>query len=145
MTVDTSPEAIAALLDGVTDGPWEYRPCKYDDWGTVKAGNFVLLQARDPLRCGDAVLDQCRRDHVDPRERNARFIASARQLVPALAAENAALKAEVARLREALEWYGEQARLCRIIHSAGDAGRTALSEDGGSRARATLKGNTDEP
>ena len=46
--------------------------------------------------------------------------------------------AEIARLREALEWYGEQARLCRLIHSEGDAGRAALSEDGGKCARAAL-------
>ena len=44
-----------------------------------------------------------------------------------------------AKLREALEWYGEQARLCRLIHSEGDAGRHALSSDGGTRARAALE------
>lgn len=41
-------------------------------------------------------------------------------------------------LREALEWYGEQARLARLIHSGGDAGRHALADDGGKRARAIL-------
>ena len=45
---------------------------------------------------------------------------------------------EIERLREALEWYGEQARLARLIHSEGDAGREALSRDGGSKARAAL-------
>jgi hypothetical protein len=44
----------------------------------------------------------------------------------------------VAELVEALKWYGENARLCRLIHSEGDAGRHALSEDGGKRARALL-------
>lgn len=43
------------------------------------------------------------------------------------------------RLVETLEWYEEQARLCRLIHSEGDAGRQALSADGGKRARAALK------
>jgi hypothetical protein len=38
----------------------------------------------------------------------------------------------------ALEWYAEQARLCRLIHSEGDAGRRALSNDGGKQARAAL-------
>lgn len=38
----------------------------------------------------------------------------------------------------ALEWYGEQARLCRLIHSEGDAGRHALSNDGGRLAREAL-------
>lgn len=42
------------------------------------------------------------------------------------------------KMREALEWYGEQARLARLIHSEGDSGRHALAEDGGKRARAAL-------
>lgn len=46
--------------------------------------------------------------------------------------------AEITRLRTELEWYGEQARLCRLIHSEGDKGRHALSADGGNRARAAL-------
>lgn len=41
-------------------------------------------------------------------------------------------------LEEALGWYGEQSRLCRLIHSAGDVGRNALSRDGGQRARLLL-------
>jgi len=41
-------------------------------------------------------------------------------------------------LRTALEWYGEQARLARLIHSGGDPGRQALAEDGGKRAAAIL-------
>ncbi len=41
-------------------------------------------------------------------------------------------------LLKALEWYGEQARLARLIHSEGDAGRHALADDGGSRARAFI-------
>lgn len=43
--------------------------------------------------------------------------------------------AETLRL---LEWYGEQARLARLIHSEGDAGRQALANDGGEKARAHL-------
>lgn len=39
---------------------------------------------------------------------------------------------------EALAWYGEQARLARLIHSEGDAGRNALQADGGKRANALL-------
>lgn len=51
---------------------------------------------------------------------------------------NALLTAEIDRLRQTLEWYAEQARLCRLIHSEGDAGRHALSEDGGKRAQQAL-------
>ena len=43
-----------------------------------------------------------------------------------------------AELVEALRWYGEQARLARLIHSEGDAGRHALAADGGEKARAAL-------
>jgi len=53
-----------------------------------------------------------------------------------------ALAAENARLREALTWYGEQARLARLITREGDARRNALDADGGKRARAAL---TPEP
>lgn len=51
------------------------------------------------------------------------------------------LQAENARLRGELKWYGEQARLSRLIHSEGDAGRNALSADGGERARLALSNN----
>ena len=43
------------------------------------------------------------------------------------------------QMRLALEWYGEQARLCRLIHSEGDIGRALLDADGGRRARAALE------
>lgn len=55
-----------------------------------------------------------------------------------LTAELNALRSAVRELREVVEWYGENARLCRIIHSEGDKGRNALDADGGSRARAVL-------
>lgn len=45
---------------------------------------------------------------------------------------------EAEKLRVALEWYGEQARLARLIHSEGDKGRQALADDGGKRARQAL-------
>lgn len=47
-------------------------------------------------------------------------------------------EALISELREALGWYGEQARLARLIHSEGDAGRHALADDGGKRAEALL-------
>ena len=61
------------------------------------------------------------------------------QFMRSVEAEITSLRAENERLREALEWYGEQARLCRLVHSEGDKGRHALDEDGGNRARAALK------
>lgn len=54
------------------------------------------------------------------------------------AADLSTLRARVAEVERELAWYGEQARLCRLIHREGDAGRQALSDDGGKRANAIL-------
>lgn len=51
---------------------------------------------------------------------------------------NAQLICAAPEMAEALKWYGEQARLARLIHSEGDAGRNALANDGGKRARTIL-------
>jgi hypothetical protein len=77
-------------------------------------------------------------------EIKALFETQAREIASLLADKTAAeerieaLKARVARLTPELKWYGEQARLARLIHGEGDAGRHALAEDGGKRARAAL-------
>lgn len=42
-------------------------------------------------------------------------------------------------MREALEWYEQQARDCRKITMEGDTARVALDKDGGARARAALE------
>lgn len=63
---------------------------------------------------------------------------SERQANEILTDELDEIKAQLAEARELLRWYGKQARLCRLIHSEGDAGRAALSEDGGKNARAFL-------
>ncbi|MEX2444479.1 MAG: hypothetical protein WD492_12800 [Alkalispirochaeta sp.] len=51
--------------------------------------------------------------------------------------------AENLQLRKALRWYEEQARGCRLIGTSGDVYRHALDSDGGERARAALKGDSD--
>lgn len=53
-----------------------------------------------------------------------------------------AAEARADRLAKELEWYGEQSRLARLIHSEGDAGRNAIASDGGKRARAALQQET---
>jgi hypothetical protein len=50
-------------------------------------------------------------------------------------------QARIAQLEGVVKWYGEQARLARLIHSEGDEGRHAIHMDGGSRSRAALKAN----
>lgn len=51
-----------------------------------------------------------------------------------LRARLAQLESILAEAREAVQWYGEQSRLARLIHQEGDAGRHALAADGGKRA-----------
>lgn len=62
-----------------------------------------------------------------------------RKLLSEAADEITALRAKRDELREVVEWYGEQARLARLIHSGGDSGRHNLQADGGKKARAALK------
>lgn len=49
---------------------------------------------------------------------------------------------EIARLREALEWYAPHLENCRKIHREGDDARQALAADRGQRARAALAKET---
>jgi hypothetical protein len=55
------------------------------------------------------------------------------------AEQNARLVSDLETAKRALEFYAENGRLCRLIHSGGDAGRNALAEDGGKIAQAALK------
>tara|TARA_R110000851_G_scaffold29327_2_gene80852 strand:+ start:1242 stop:1520 length:279 start_codon:yes stop_codon:yes gene_type:complete len=50
-----------------------------------------------------------------------------------------AQQARIAELEEVLTWYGEQTRLCRLVHSGGNDARHNLADDGGKRSRAALK------
>lgn len=98
------------------------------------------MSDNDLIRRGDALA--VLRDEIDL----ARIAMP--QCVPILAADMRAIAAlpaadpladpRVKALVEALEWYREQARLARLIHSEGDAGRHALQADGGKRAAAAL-------
>ena len=78
--IDTSPEAVAKLLDGVTEGPWEVK---------IEGGD-AYLKAFDgtSLMC-----DMTYYPWVPERPQDWRFIAAARQLVPALSARVAELEA----------------------------------------------------
>lgn len=94
-TIDTSPEAIAALLDGVTPGPWNV--CNYDAGDCTwydHNGPCPSVQASEDLDCAIVHWDGFKQKYWsacngDNRQiqANARFIAAARELVPALAAE----------------------------------------------------------
>lgn len=98
MTIDTSKEAVDRLLDGVTPGPWYSEKEDPNDGpeDVVTAGDYYV-----------ASLHYLR--GMDEPAANASFIAAARELVPALAAERDAqtaradaAEAEVSRLKKAL-------------------------------------------
>jgi hypothetical protein len=56
----------------------------------------------------------------------------------ALQAERDEALSHIKVLEKALDWYGENARLARLIHAEGDLGRYNLAHDGGDRARQAL-------
>jgi uncharacterized coiled-coil protein SlyX len=96
-----SAEEVAKMLEGVTAGPWHYRPHQHDDWGVVRGGDLGdwggyphLCQARDPDKLDEPTLAAHRKSGEDPWGPNARFIAWARTAVPDLSAERDALAAE---------------------------------------------------
>ena len=80
---DDLVQRLRAATEGVTEGPWSYRRC---NCGYPACKRFFLDLSYDGLF----------------EEPNARFITSARDLIPEAADRIAALEAEVARLREAL-------------------------------------------
>lgn len=83
--IDTSPEAIAALLADVTPGPWAAES------GHTQQNGQLYWQVNNEY---DAIMQNqfcwAQGDHAA----NARFIAASRDLVPAMAAEIARLTAE---------------------------------------------------
>jgi len=83
---DISPERIAALLDGVTEGPWKWNEIDPNDpdSGVCEVRSGDLYISTNTL-------------HTE----NAHFIAAARDLVPALSARVAELEAERATAERA--------------------------------------------
>lgn len=63
-----------------TPGPWKYRPLPLDDWGIVRADDYVICQARDPNVWKEDDLSTHRRNKTDPWEANARLISAAPEL-----------------------------------------------------------------
>lgn len=153
--IDTSAAATAALLDGVTEGPWTI-PEKYiseverADGKTISSCWYescigTTINLHDVADCS-----------LEESAANARFIAAARQLVPALAAENAALtdraeqaEARIAELEGALDGLydaitAEDRRGDRALTIAGGTANLKWLLDAQDAARAALAGEAGE-
>lgn len=89
-------QALQALADKATKGPWTYLVINGLDT-VVDAKMQMIIGDGDPSEPDRAV------DYVNLDRDEYRFIAAAREAVPALCADLLAARAEVARLREALE------------------------------------------
>lgn len=154
-------EQLKALFEGVEAGKFDALDAAADQWiesaGIIRMCNAIasVFEAHAP----QDIMDRFRAKlaammHLAFVEGAANGVLNARPALAALAsapAPRSRISATVADLKhalasapagdkiaEALAWYGEQARLCRLIHSEGDAGRHALSEDGGKRAAEAL-------
>lgn len=98
-------EAILKGTEGVTPGPWLYRPYEFDDWGWIRGGPpdadgrlWPVANARaGRLLSGDAY-DTYRINNLDPFEANARHIANCD---PQTIAELCALAIEGLKARQA--------------------------------------------
>ena len=115
MTIDTSREAVERLLDGVTPGPWQSDGEFMDRYHEVRVAM--------PDRCGVPMATIAEASHnwndvTDVAERriswkeaeaNARFIAAARELVPALLARAEAAEAERDRAMQTCEQIAARA------------------------------------
>ena len=131
--IDTSTESIARLMDGVTPGPWAYAFTTAS--GIRISGNRVITGGEEypsgnspkipndhHWDGGDSIIvpEMTHRDN----NANARFIAASRELVPALAAERDALRAEVERLRHQINEASDPAFIWGALDNVHDCDTT---------------------
>jgi hypothetical protein len=138
MTNPISDEALAAIkagLGGVTPGPWRVGSSGPNTDAIIDSDKRYIAEctARHCNWRYEALIEHIAR--LDPKT-----VASLIERLERAEGRVTALEARRERLERALTWYGENARLARLIHSEGDLGRKNLAEDGGKRARAALEG-----
>ncbi len=94
--IDTSTEAVTALLDGVTDGPWKWWTS--NSWKRLRHdGDASSKRVLTPLVAKDGCPD------CEISQEDMAFIAAASDLVPALLAERDALHSEFLGMAELAE------------------------------------------
>jgi len=126
MTQDMTPEAVAKMLEGVTPGPWRLD------------GDFGVDSDAMHGYVANTGFGPDTEDSVAEASANARFIAWAREAVPAIAAERdewkaraEAAEAEVARLRAGLtriaDFIDQQVGVTRSYAKDSDMGRNNVT------------------
>lgn len=119
---DTLSEKIAAIKAGLE--------------GVTSTYHVV----RDPAPEGRTFVDNGASAYADIISLDRQTVGEIADRLGSAEARVKALEAHREKLERVLTWYGENARLCRLIHSEGDLGRNNLAADGGERARAALEG-----
>ena len=126
-----TPEAVAKMLEGVTDGPWA--TADITDW--VMAGQMHVAQVRGwgwltgygsngPRLSGE--------EAIAVQKANARFISYAREAVPALSAERNALAAKLADVDGqigGLLWVASDNHVALCRAEAAEASNAALTAE----------------
>ena len=144
MTIDTSREAVERLLTDVTPGPWawgENHPANACASVTTKSDagwtiDIATLYGTSDNVPAPTMPDEPWGDHPI-RRADARFIAAARELVPALLAERDAALAEVARLSTPPD-DAEVAEIDGHLHDIITCGNCSGSRQSARKARAAL-------
>jgi hypothetical protein len=135
MTIDTSRAAVERILEGVTPGPWGCSMGKLVRIVKVVSRSPIVLAGvhRFGRNGGKATDGDC--------EANGRFIAAARDLVPALLAERDEYRDQIAELlfvvnREAVEQRARaeaaEAEVARLSHAHAAAERVQHIKRGSS-------------
>ena len=112
-TIDTSREAVEALMEGVTEGPWEASRCPSNEREIVEHPDLGRIANLSYPDAGDD-------------EANARFIAASRQLVPALL--DRAEKAEARAQKAEAELYAFKLAFAGGEDAPGAAARVTVQD-----------------
>jgi hypothetical protein len=128
MTADITPENVARMLEGVTDGPWQA------DSAFCRDGQARRVSLPDRLGVPAATIAECAENWHEAEEygetriswkeaeANARFIAWAREAVPALAARVASQSIAIEGWREDLtNAHNDKKELRALIRRAHEA------------------------
>ncbi len=74
----------AALSAGHAPGPWVYSLDQFDDWGTIRSADGLMVARLSVGRYSTDALNGHRRAKTDPTAADARLIAAAPELLAAL-------------------------------------------------------------